>query len=76
MSRIILIVVVIILIYFVSRLVKLLRNFSSGSQKNLNDLKDRASHLKNKYKNIQEADFTEIPPEDDAQPFDEDDGKK
>jgi hypothetical protein len=56
--------------------VKLLRNFSSGSQKNLNDLKDRASHLKNKYKNIQEADFTEIPPEDDAQPFDEDDGKK
>jgi Sec-independent protein translocase protein TatA len=76
MSRIILIVAVIILIFFVTKLFKLLRNFTSGSRQNLGNLKDQASHLKNKYKDIQEADFTEIPPEDDSQSFDEDDGKK
>ena len=76
MSRIVLIVAVIILIFFVTKLVRLLRNFTSGSRPNLNDLKDKASHLKNKYKDIQEADFTEIPPEEDTQSFDEDDGKK
>lgn len=76
MSRIILIIAVIILIFFVAKLVRLLRNYGSGSRSNIDDLKDRASHLKNKYKDIQEADFTEIPPEENTQSFDEDDGKK
>jgi len=76
MSRIILIAAVIILVLFVLKLVRLLRNLGSGSRPNVDNLKDRASNLKNKFKDIQEADFTEIPPEDDIQSFDEDDGKK
>lgn len=62
MSRIILILVAALLILFVFRLVKLLAKFRTGSRPNLDDLKDRASHLKNKYKDLEEADFRDVTP--------------
>jgi len=75
LSRIIVIAAVIILSLFVLKLIRLLRNFGSASRPNVNDLKDRASHLKNKFKDIQEADFTEIPPDEDSQSSEKDNGK-
>jgi Sec-independent protein translocase protein TatA len=75
LSRIIVIAAVIILSLFVLKLIRLLRNFGSASRPNVNDLKDRASHLKNKFKDIQEADFTEIPPDEDIQSSEKDNGK-
>jgi hypothetical protein len=45
-------------------LVKLLANFRSGSTSGIDDLKDRATHLKNKYKDLEEADFRDITPPD------------
>lgn len=62
MSRIILILAAALLILFVFRLVKLLAKFRTGSRPNLDDLKDRASHLKNKYKDLEEADFRDVTP--------------
>ncbi|MCL4279440.1 MAG: hypothetical protein KJZ60_07095 [Ignavibacteriaceae bacterium] len=35
-------------------------NYKSGSRPNVDDLKERAANLKNKYKNVQEADFRDI----------------
>lgn len=60
MIRIILILAALILILFGIRLVKLLANFRSGSSSGIDDLKDRATHLKNKYKDLEEADFKDI----------------
>ena len=62
MSRIILILAAALLILFVFRLVKLLAKFRTGSRPNLDDLKDRATHLKNKYKDLEEADFRDVTP--------------
>lgn len=40
-------------------------NFKSASRPNVDDLKQRADNLKNKYKNIEEADFRDITSSDD-----------
>lgn len=73
MSRIILIMAVAILILFAFRLVKLLNKFGSGSRPNVDDLKDRASHLKNKYKDLEDADFRDVtPPDKESYPSKED----
>jgi len=37
-----------------------LSSYKSGSRPNVDDLKDRAANLKNKYKNVEEADFRDI----------------
>jgi hypothetical protein len=49
-----------ILIIFAYRFYKAVTNFKSDSRPNINDLKDRAEQLKNKYKNVEEADFRDI----------------
>jgi len=54
-----------ILIFFAYKFIKLLMNFKSSSRPNISDLKDRAEHLKNKYKNVEEADFRDISTSDD-----------
>jgi len=74
--RLILFAAVAFLIIFVFRLVKLLIQFRSGSRpSNIDDLKSRAEHLKNKYKNVEEADYRDItPPEDKSDTFKEDNG--
>lgn len=57
------------------KFVRLISNFKSASRPNMDDLKDRATYLKNKYKNVEEADYRDItssdeesdsPPKDDA----------
>jgi hypothetical protein len=58
--RLILYAAIAILIIFAFRFYKLLSSYKSGSRPNINDLKDRAEHLKNKYKNVEEADFRDI----------------
>lgn len=65
MIRIILYAAIAILVIFAFKFYKLLSNYKSGSRPNVNDLKDRAEHLKNKYKNVQEADFKDITSSDD-----------
>ncbi len=60
MIRIIIFGAIIILIFFAYRFFKLISNFKSASRPNVNDLKDRAEQLKNKYKNVEEADYRDI----------------
>jgi len=65
--RLILYAAIGMLIYFVYRLFKSLSSFKSGSKPNLDDLKDRAEYLKNKYKNVEEADYRDITSSDEQQ---------
>ena len=48
------------LLFFAYRFYKLLTSYKSGTRPNVNDLKDRAEQLKNKYKNVEEADYRDI----------------
>ncbi len=60
MIRIIIYAAIAMLIIFAYRFIKLMMNYKSSSRPNVDDLKERAANLKNKYKNIEEADFREI----------------
>jgi hypothetical protein len=60
MIRILLYVAIGLLILFAFKFFKLLSNYKSGSRPNIDDLKERAANLKNKYKNVQDADFRDI----------------
>jgi hypothetical protein len=63
--RLILYAAIVILVFFAYRFFKLLSSYKSGSRPDINDLKSRAENLKNKYKNVQEADFRDITSSDD-----------
>jgi len=63
--RLIIYAAIAILVFFAYRFFKLLTSYKSGSRPNVNDLKDRAEQLKNKYKNVEEADFRDITSSDD-----------
>jgi hypothetical protein len=63
--RIIIYAAIAILVFFAYRFFKLLTSYKSGSRPNVSDLKDRAEQLKNKYKNVEEADFRDITSSDD-----------
>ena len=65
MIKIILYGALAVLIFFAFRFFKLLSSYKSGSRPNVDDLKDRAANLKNKYKNVEEADFRDITQSDD-----------
>ena len=65
MIRLILYIAIGILLLFAYRFYKLLSNYKTGSRPNINDLKDRAEYLKNKYKNAEEAQFKDITPSED-----------
>jgi hypothetical protein len=58
--KIILYGAIVILVIFVIKFFKLMSNLKSASRPNVDDIKDRASYLKNKYKNVEEADFRDI----------------
>jgi hypothetical protein len=62
--KIILYAAVAIFVIFVIKFVQLISNFKSTSRPNIDDLKDKAEYLKNKYKNVEEADFRDITPSD------------
>lgn len=60
MIRLILYAAIAILVIFAYKLYKLLTTLKSGSRPDVNDLKNKAEELKNKYKNVEEADFRDI----------------
>lgn len=60
MIRIILFIAIAIMVIFLYRFIKLMSNYKSASKPNLDDLKSRADYLKNKYKNVEEADYRDI----------------
>ena len=60
MIRLILYGAIVVLLFFAYRFYKLLTSYKSGTRPNVNDLKDRAEQLKNKYKNVEEADYRDI----------------
>jgi hypothetical protein len=60
MIRIILYAAIAILVLFAIKFFKLMSNYKSASRPSVDDLKEKAANLKNKYKNIQEADFRDI----------------
>ena len=75
MIRIILYAAIAILVIFAFRFFKLISNLKSAQKPNIDDLKDKATYLKNKYKNVEEADYRDItssdeesdsPPKDNA----------
>ena len=75
MIKLILYGAIAIFVIFIIKFVRLISNFKSASRPNIDDLKDKAEYLKNKYKNIEEADYRDItsldeendsPPKDDA----------
>lgn len=57
---------VVMLVLFVVRFVRLMMKFGSSSKPNIDDLKDRATNLKNKYKDLEEAEFRDIPSDDEC----------
>lgn len=60
MIRILLYLAIVALVLFAIRFFKLMSNYKSASRPSVDDLKEKAANLKNKYKNIQEADFRDI----------------
>ena len=60
MIKLILYGAIAIFVIFIIKLVRLISNFKSASRPNIDDLKDRAAYLKNKYKNVEEADYRDI----------------
>lgn len=60
MIKIILYGAIVIFVIFVFKFVKLISNFKSASKPNIDDLKSRAEYLKNKYKNVEEADYRDL----------------
>jgi hypothetical protein len=48
------------LVIFLFRFFKLMSSFKSASKPNVDDIKNRASYLKSKYKNVEEAEFRDI----------------
>jgi hypothetical protein len=73
--KIILFGAIAIFVIFIIKFVRLISNFKSASRPNIDDLKSRAEFLKNKYKNVEEADYRDItssdeesdsPPKDNA----------
>lgn len=74
MIRVIQVLVVAILIFLAIRVVRLVMKFGSGSRPNIDNLKDRASNLKNKFKDVEEADFREIPPDEERKSSEKDNG--
>lgn len=66
MIRFLLIMAIVMLVLFAIRFVRLMMKFGSSSKPNIDDLKDRATNLKNKYKDLEEAEFRDIPSDDES----------
>ena len=64
MIRFFLILAILFLLFFVVKFVRLMFNFNSSTKSTINDLKQKAENLKKKYGDVEEAEFREIPPEE------------
>ena len=65
MVKILQIVFVLVIVMFIVRLVKLIVKYSSSSRPSVDDLKERAEKLRRQMNDVEEAEFREIPPEED-----------
>ena len=63
MVKILQIVFILVLVLFVVKLVKLV--FKYSSRPSVDDLKERAEKLRRQMNDVEEAEFREIPPEED-----------
>ncbi len=62
MIRLFQIIVILIFIFLLARLIRLFRQYISSNRTTINDLKDRGKRLGINYRDIEEADFREVPP--------------
>ena len=65
MVKILQIVFILVLVMFVVKLVKLVFKYSSSSRPSVDDLKERGEKLRRQMNDVEEAEFREIPPEED-----------
>jgi len=65
MVKILQIVFILVMILFVVKLVRLIIKYSSSSRPSVDDLKERAEKLRRQMNDVEEAEFREIPPEED-----------
>ena len=65
MVKILQIVFILVMILFVVKLVRLIIKYSSSSRPSVDDLKERAEKLHRQMNDVEEAEFREIPPEED-----------
>jgi hypothetical protein len=65
MVKILQIVFVLVIVMFLVRLVKLIVKYASSSRPSVDDLKERAEKLRRQMNDVEEAEFREIPPEED-----------
>jgi len=64
MIRFFLVLVFLFLFYFILKFVRMMLKYTSSTKSTINDLKHKAENLKQKYGDIEEAEFREIPPEE------------
>lgn len=74
MTRLILLIVAVIFIILLARFVKLMRQFSSGPKTTIDDQKKQRDDIDKHFNNIQEAEFREIPPDEDIDSSQKKDG--
>jgi len=60
LTKLILYGAIAVFVIFAVKFIKMILDYKSSSRPNVDDLKDRASYLKNKYKNVEEADYRDI----------------
>jgi len=65
MVKILQIVFILVMILFVVKLVRLIIKYSSSSRPSVDDLKERAEKLRRQMNDVEEAEFREIPTEED-----------
>ena len=65
MVKILQIVFILVLVMFVVKLVKLVFKYSSSSRPSVDDLKERGEKLRRQMNDVEEAEFREIPAEED-----------
>jgi len=65
MVKILQIVFILVMILFVVKLVRLIIKYSSSSRPSVDDLKERAEKLRRQMNDVEEAEFREIPPDED-----------
>jgi hypothetical protein len=64
MIKVFQIIIVGVLIYMIIKLVRLFRKYISSSRPTIDDLKDQSKKFERESRDIEDADFREIPPDE------------
>jgi len=65
MIRFFLVVIVGILVLMVIKFVRLIMKFSASSRSSIDDMNKDKEKIRNHFKNVEEAEFRDLPPDDD-----------